>query len=359
MEPLILCSSLSSLTEAERFEDMSEKEVTIPYQGAYRIVTRIASGGMGTVYLGEQLGVGGFRKTVGIKTIRRKWANDPRFRQLLIAEGKLVADLIHENIQQVYHLVEFGDTIAIVMEWVHGVTFEDINTRLDERNEYLPPDLALFLVSRVARALAYAHRKRDPLGQPLNLVHRDVNPVNVFTSWQGVIKLADFGIAKARTDYPAEHTTERVGKAPYMSPEQVFGRYTDARSDIFALGLVLFEMLTGEQLHPVESFDELADRHRNHTVPDPRSWNPEIDAGIGVILNKMLAQEPQDRYQTAGAVVSDLEHYMYSGGYGPTNEKLATYLDDLFPEVDKTRLLPEEIIVPHSSPGTGGMLATE
>jgi len=331
---------------------MSEERLIIPYKGAYRIITRIASGGMGTVYLGEQLGAGGFQKTVGIKTIRRKWAKDPRFRQLLVAEGKLVADLIHENIQQVYHLVEFGDTIAIIMEWVHGVTFEDINARLDERNDYLPPDMAVFLVSRVARALAYAHRKRDALGQPLNLVHRDVNPVNIFTSWQGVVKLADFGIAKARTDAPVEHTHEKVGKAPYMSPEQVFGRRTDARSDLFALGLVLFEMLTGEQLHPVESSDELPERHRTMPLPDVRTWNPDIDASVSKILNRMLAQDPGKRYQTAGAVVSDLEHYMYSGGYGPTNEKLASYLDDLFPEVDKNRLLPEEIIIPKTSPGS-------
>jgi serine/threonine protein kinase len=337
---------------------MTEERAIIPYQGAYRIISRIASGGMGTVYLGEQMGAGGFQKTVGIKTIRSKWAKDPRFRELLIAEGKLVADLIHENIQQVYHLVEFGDTLAIIMEWVHGVTFEDINTRLDERNDYLPPDLAVFLVSRVARALSYAHRKRDALGQPLHLVHRDVNPVNVFTSWQGVVKLADFGIAKARTETPLSHIHERVGKAPYMSPEQVFGRPSDARSDIFALGLVLFEMLTGEQLHPVESMDELPERHKTMPLPDVRSWNPDIDKRLSAILERMLAQVPQQRYQTAGAVVSDLEHYMYSGGYGPTNEKLASYLDDLFPEVDKNRLLPEEIIIPRTTPGSteGGIL---
>ena len=166
------------------------------------------------------------------------------------------------------------------------------------------------------------------------------------------MKLADFGIAKARTDAPVEHTHEKVGKAPYMSPEQVFGRRTDARSDLFALGLVLFEMLTGEQLHPVESSDELPERHRTMPLPDVRTWNPDIDASVSKILNRMLAQDPGKRYQTAGAVVSDLEHYMYSGGYGPTNEKLASYLDDLFPEVDKNRLLPEEIIIPKTSPGS-------
>lgn len=330
---------------------MTERSHIIPTNTSYRIVARIARGGMGTVYLGEQLGVAGFQKTVGIKTIRRRWASDPRFRDLLIAEGKLVADLIHENIQQVYQLIEFQDTLAIVMEWVNGVTFEDINARLDERNDYLPVDLAVFLTSRVARALSYAHLKRDPRGQPLNLVHRDVNPVNIFASWQGVVKLADFGIAKAKTETSTVAAHERVGKTPYMSPEQVHGQPTDARSDIFALGLVLFELLTGEQLHPVTDVEALAERHRTMPVPDVRTWNPVIDPALVAILSRMLALQPHVRYQSARAVVSDLEQYMYGGGYGPTNEKLAAYLHDLFPEVDKDRLLPEEIIKPADAHG--------
>jgi serine/threonine protein kinase len=316
------------------------------YEGCYRILTKIADGGMGTVYLAEQLGAGGFAKTVGIKTIRKKWAQDPRFRDLFIAEARLVADLIHENIQQVYQLIEMDDTFAIVMEWVNGVTFEDINTRLDDRNDYLPPDLAVFLVSRVARALTYAHDKRDRNGQRLHLVHRDVNPVNIFVNWQGVVKLADFGIAKARTHSHIEEEGERVGKTPYMSPEQASGETTDNRSDIFSLGLVLFEMLTGEQLHPVAGLNELMTRHRTFTLPSVRTWNPTIPEKIDTLLQKMLTFAPYERYQSAGDVVRDLELYMYSGGYGPTNEKFATYLHRLFPEVDKHRIILDEVISP-------------
>ncbi|MDP6946776.1 MAG: protein kinase, partial [Myxococcota bacterium] len=166
------------------------------YVQSYRLISEIAQGGMGKVYLAEALGVSGFTKTVGIKTIRRELIDSRMFRDLFIDEAKLVADLVHENIQQVYGLVDMAGSFAIAMEWVHGVTFEDINARLDERNEYLPPELAVFLTSRVARALAYAHTKRDRLGQPMEIVHRDVSPVNIFASWQGVVKLADFGIAK-------------------------------------------------------------------------------------------------------------------------------------------------------------------
>ena len=322
------------------------RDKTYGYEGSYRLLTKIADGGMGTVYLAEQLGADGFTKTVGIKTIRKKWATDPRFRNLFIGEARLVADLIHENIQQVYQLIEMENTLAIVMEWVNGVTFEDINSRLDDRNDYLPPDLAVFLVSRVARALAYAHEKRDRNGQRLHLVHRDVNPVNIFVNWQGVVKLADFGIAKARTHSHIEEESERVGKTPYMAPEQARGEPTDNRSDIFSLGLALFEMLTGEQLHPVAGLDELIIRHRELPLPSVRTWNPTIPERVDAILHKMLAFAPYERYQSARDVVRELELYMYSGGYGPTNEKLAAYLHLLFPDVDKHRIIVEEVISP-------------
>ena len=316
------------------------------YVGTYRIISDVAEGGMGHVYLAEQLGVSGFTKTVGIKTIRRDLVDSGLFRDLFIAEAKLVADLIHENIQQVYQLIDMAGSYAIIMEWVHGITFEDINVRLDERNEYLPPDLAVFLVSRVARALHYAHTKRDRDGRLLNIVHRDVSPVNIFASWQGVVKLADFGIAKGLSTSQPDERKQIKGKYPYMSPEQARGEVTDHRSDIFSLGLVLFEMFTGEQLYPVEKVDEAIGLHRTKKVPSPRLWNPAVPKDVEPMMLRMLALDPDDRYPSAGDVVRDLEVFMYSGGYGPTNERLAEYLDTLFPEVDKQRLLTKEIIYP-------------
>ena len=316
------------------------------YVSTYRIISEVAKGGMGRVYLAEQLGVAGFTKTCGIKTIRRELIDSGVFRDLFIAEAKLVADLIHENIQQVYQLIDMAGSYAIVMEWVHGVTFEDVNARLDERNEYLPPLLAVFMVSRVARALNYAHTKRGRDGQPLNLVHRDVSPVNIFLNWQGVVKLADFGIAKTLKVNKLDERKQIMGKVPYMSPEQARGEVTDHRTDIFALGLVLFEMLTGEQLYPVETVEEVTALHKNKQVPSPREWNPKVPKEIEPIMLRMLAHDVEQRYQHAHQVVRDLEVLMYSGGYGPTNERLLEYMDKLFPEVDKHRLLPEEMIRP-------------
>lgn len=319
---------------------------TFQYVSTYKTISHIADGGMGQVFLAEQLGVSGFSKTVGIKTIRRELLDRYYYRDMFIDEAKLVAELIHENIQQVYQLVDMAGSLAIIMEWTHGVTLEDINTRLDERNDYLPPELAVFIVSRVARALAYAHEKRGRDGRPLYLVHRDVSPVNVFVSWGGVVKLADFGIAKAMSARKATRDNEIMGKAPYLAPEQARGQQVDARSDIFSLGLVLFELLTGEQVYPVESIEDAVHLHGTRKIPSPAEWNPSINPKIEVVMRRMLEPESNDRYQRARDIVRDLELLMYSGGYGPTNERLAEYLDDLFPEVDKHRLLPEEVILP-------------
>lgn len=316
------------------------------YVSTYRIISKVAEGGMGQVFLAEQLGVSGFSKTVGIKTIRRELLDRFYYRDMFIDEAKLVASLIHENIQQVYQLVDMAGSLAIVMEWVHGVTLEDINTRLDERNDYLPPELAVFIVSRVARALAYAHEKRGVDGRPLFLVHRDVSPVNIYASWGGVVKLADFGIAKAMSARKTARENEIMGKAPYLAPEQARGQTIDARSDVFSLGLVLFELLTGEQVYPVESIDDAIHLHDSRQVPSPRDWNPAISPKIEVVMRRMLERDPNQRYQRARDIVRDLEVLLYSSGYGPTNERLAEYLDDLFPEVDKHRLLPEEMILP-------------
>ncbi|MCA9515934.1 MAG: serine/threonine protein kinase [Myxococcales bacterium] len=316
------------------------------YVSTYRVINKVAEGGMGQVYLAEQLGVSGFSKTVGIKTIRRELLDRYYYRDMFIDEAKLVASLIHENIQQVYQLVDMAGSLAIVMEWVHGITLEDINARLDDKNDYLPPELAVFVTSRIARALAYAHDKRGPDGRPLFLVHRDVSPVNIFVSWGGVVKLADFGIAKAMSARKSGRDGEIMGKAPYLAPEQARGQAVDARSDIFSLGLVLFELLTGEQVYPVEAIDDAVHLHETREIPSPREWNPSISPEIEVIMRKMLERDPNKRYQRAKHIVRDLELLLYSGGYGPTNERLAEYIDELFPEVDKHRLLPEEMILP-------------
>lgn len=309
------------------------------FLGAYSILNTIAEGGMGSVFLAEQHGAMGFSKTVAIKMVLKDLVDDPMFRDLFVSEAKLTADLIHENITQVYQLIDMAGSLAIVMEYVHGVTLDDINDRLDEVDDYLPPDIAAFLVSRVARALAYAHTKTSRDGRPLGVVHRDVTPPNILVNWQGVVKLSDFGIAKAATRRGPDERSHLIGKIPYLSPEQARMEGADARSDIYALGLVFYEALTGRAAFNAETVEEVVGMHERNVITSVRKYNPDIPKQLEDILLRMLAYHPRNRYQTAAEVTLALETYLYHDRYGPTNEKLRDYLAGLFPEKDRARIV--------------------
>ena len=312
------------------------------FRGKYKVLRPLAEGGMGSVYLAEQLGVFGFSKTVAIKVIKKEWLARKMFRELLVGEAKLVADLIHENILQVYHLVELEGACGIVMEYIHGCTLDDINERLDNVNDYITPDLGTFIISRVARALSYAHTKLGRAGGHLDIVHRDVSPPNIMVSWNGVVKLSDFGIAKARNMQSPDDRDHVVGKVPFLSPEQVALQGADPRSDIYSLGLVWYELLTGRTAYAAEELETLTEMHAAGMPTSAREFNPSIPEEMEAIMLKMIAPNPDHRFQSAKDVVTAMETYLYSGGYGPTNEKLRDYLNELFPEVEKKRIIGDE-----------------
>ena len=311
------------------------------FNGEYRILRALAEGGMGSVYLAEQNGVLGFSKTVALKVVKKELLENELFLDLFVGEAKLVADLIHENILQVYQLIQTQGSCGIVMEYIHGCTLDDINDRLDVLNDYMVPDLATFAISRVARALSYAHNKLDREGAPLGIVHRDVSPPNILVSWDGVVKLSDFGIAKARDMRSPDEQKHVIGKIPFLSPEQVALQGADARSDIFSLGLVWYELLSGRSAYGANDLEELRDLHEAGLPPSVREFNPGIPETMENILLKMIAQDPNARFQTAHEVAIAMETYLYSGGYGPTNEKLRDYLHKLFPEVEKKRIVAD------------------
>src|SRR5690606_18568529 len=214
----------------------------------YRLLEPIAEGGMGSVYKAEQLGAGQFRKTVAIKLILEELSFFDEFQENFIGEARLVSDLIHTNIVQTYHLGEVDDTYFIVMEYVNGLALADFIQLHRDRQIPIPVDLAVFIASRVCRGLAYAHAKTDSQGIPLGIVHRDINPRNIMISREGDIKITDFGIAKARHFMHCQEGEEVVGKDGYHSPEQVRREITDSRADIFATGIVLSEMLLGDNV---------------------------------------------------------------------------------------------------------------
>ena len=295
----------------------------------YKIVRTIAEGGMGVVYEAAQHGAGQFSKTVAVKLIREEYSTISEFQNNFIGEARLVADLIHTNIVQTYHLGMIGGQYFMVMEYVNGVNLEQMIERHAALNRVLPVDLAAFIVSRIARGLAYAHAKHDREGRLLGIVHRDIGPKNIMIAYEGDVKLTDFGIAKALDLMYNEEGQVIAGKDEYLSPEQASYAVTDARADLFPLGIVLAELLLGRNIF--RSQDRLVSRQNILSLPIPKfaTLRPEIDPKLEAIIQKALQRDRNDRYQSANEMLTALEVYLYSDGYGPTNEKLGAYLREL------------------------------
>lgn len=311
------------MTEVEQLENLE-------YLTRCRIVRLVASGGMGSVYLAEQLGMEGFKKTVAIKTIKADLLENKNTKNMFVSEAKLVADLIHENIAQVYNLGENEEQMFIVMEYIKGINLSRFIRRHKTLQEPIPHEMAAFICSRISRALSYAHQKTGRDGEPLEIVHRDVTPANVLIDTLGVVKLTDFGIAKAITMGTPDEKKVLMGKYPYMSPEQVRLEGTDGRSDIFSLGVILYEMLTGEKLMAVKTRDELLAFFDREQLFNPDRLPKSVPDDLKEIVLRMLAKDKEDRPDTARKLVVMLEKHMYDKGYGPTNEKLAYYLRKIF-----------------------------
>ncbi len=303
---------------------------TIENEFRYEVVRKIVEGGMGIVYEAEQLGARGFVKRVAIKVIRQNYADQTQFIENFIGEAKLVADLIHTNIVQTYHLGETRGVYFMAMELIRGANLEQFSQQLADKRHVLPKELAVFIVSRVARGLAYAHAKLDKDGRPLGLVHRDVSFKNIMIAFEGDVKLTDFGIAKARGFLVDNEGEVVAGKADYMSPEQANFQITDKRSDLFSAGVVLAHLLLGRNLFKAANSEESRQRILNMTIPDFRTLDERVDDRLNEILQRALARELSKRYQSADEVLYDLEHYIYHSGYGPTNETLGRFIRELF-----------------------------
>lgn len=303
---------------------------TIQNEFRYEIVRKIFEGGMGIVYEAEQLGAREFVKRVAIKVIRQNYASQKQFIDNFIGEAKLVADLIHTNIVQTYHLGETNSVYFMAMELIRGVNLEQFAQQLADKKRVLPKELAVFIVSRVARGLAYAHAKADKDGKPLGLVHRDVSFKNIMIAFEGDVKLTDFGIAKARGFLADQEGEVVAGKADYMSPEQADFQVTDQRSDLFSAGVVLGHLLLGKNIFKGATAEESRQRMIGLPIPDFRLLDPRIDDRLNEILHRALERERDKRYATGGELLYDLEHYIYHSGYGPTNETLGKYIRELF-----------------------------
>ncbi|MCA9689515.1 MAG: serine/threonine protein kinase, partial [Myxococcales bacterium] len=221
--------------------------------GPYKLVERISVGGMAEVYKAVETGVEGFERTVAVKRILPHIAEDEEFITMFKDEAKIAGQLTHSNIAQIYNLGQQDDSFYIAMEYVAGKDARSIFTRCQQKNRPMPLAQACFIVMKVCEGLDYAHNKKDKQGRSLNIVHRDVSPPNILVSYDGEVKLIDFGVAKAAGRVSRTQAGILKGKFGYMSPEQVRGMPLDRRSDVFALGVVLYELLTGTRLFQGET----------------------------------------------------------------------------------------------------------
>jgi len=298
--------------------------------GQYKILERIAAGGMAELSKARLSGAEGFQKIVAIKKILPHLADNEEFIAMFADEAKLAAQLNHPNIVHIFDLgkIESGGYF-IAMEYVDGRDLRTILQSAKELGTPLPLPLAVYVASKIAAALDYAHRRKDVDGHDLNIVHRDVSPPNILISYEGDIKLCDFGIAKAASKAQQTQSGALKGKVQYMSPEQAWGRPIDKRSDIFSLGCVLYEMLTEQKLFRGDTDLSILEKVRAAQVGPPSAINPEVPKSLDALLAKALAREPDDRYANASEMLRDLEAVLYSYSPAPGSADLAIYLHRL------------------------------
>ena len=301
--------------------------------GKYQVVTQLAVGGMAEILLARSTGLEGFVKHVVIKRILPQYACEERFVSMFIDEARLAACLHHQNIAQVYDIGEDSGDYFFAMEYVHG---EDVGTLLDavrSRGQKVPLPEALTIAAGVAAGLAYAHDRLGPDGEPLGIVHRDVSPSNILVSYEGGVKLVDFGIARASIRNNETRTGGVKGKLSYMSPEQCLGDTLDHRSDIFSLGVVLYELTTCTPLfrdNPDDSDYIVMHRVVKGLVPRPSEQVSEYPAGLEQIVMRALHIEPDNRYQSAGDLLSDIEAFASQERISLSPLSLSRYLASVF-----------------------------
>jgi len=268
--------------------------------GGYEIVRHVTSGGMASLYLGRRRGVAGFQKLVAIKIVHPHLAQEQRFIGMFLDEARLMARIQHPNVVHIEELTEDQGTFLMVMEYVHGCALFELLKRLAQRGRSLNPALAAWIAARAAEGLHAAHELSDAKGNSLNVVHRDVSPQNVLLSFAGHVKLIDFGVAKSTQQQQQTRAGVLRGKIGYMSPEQANGLPLDRRSDIYALGIVLWEMLTCRRLFHSPNEVHQLDMVRAPRVAPP-STHVEVPAALDEVVMDALRPDPSQRIPTAKA----------------------------------------------------------
>jgi serine/threonine protein kinase len=297
--------------------------------GRYHVVSHLASGGMAELYIARQEAMGGFEKEVVVKVLQPRYAENPRVVAMFLDEARLAAKLNHQSIVHVYDVADDGGLKYIAMEYIRGETLTDIVRRGLAAQKFLPLEHAVHIVRQTAAGLAYAHAFREPDGHVLRIVHRDVSPTNILVTMEGQTKIVDFGIARVQ-DELREESGIRPGKASYMSPEQVAGEGVDYRSDIFSLGIILYELTLGQRLFrgPAQIvMKQIAE----DKVPPPTAVRRDFPPPLELIVMRALEKRPADRYQSAEEMRVDLEEFLADEGLRTGSRRMALYMKEIFP----------------------------
>lgn len=324
-------TQLGGATVTEENEDDHQPIVS----HKYRCVLRLDSGGMAEVFLAVSRGVAGFNKLFVLKRLRESLADNVEHRNMFLHEARLAARLNHPNVVQTYEVGEDDEGIFIAMEYLEGQPLSRLRRELAKQERDISQAILVRIASEVLAGLHYAHELADYDGTPLRIVHRDVSPQNVFVTYDGQVKLVDFGIAK--THDSGTQAGIFKGKFAYTSPEQIRGEGIDRRADIFTAGILLWEMLTGQKLldgnNPAVTFARLL----NHPMPTVRSVVPGIDPRLEAIVMRALERSPSARYQTAQAMRDALEEYLVASSQPVKTDQLAQIVGELF-RAERTRV---------------------
>ncbi len=298
--------------------------------GNYYLIERVNIGGMAEVFKGVSYGVEGFERLFAVKRVLPNISEDQEFIEMFIDEAKIAVQLNHANIGQIFELGNAENSYFIAMEFVQGKDLRALFDRVRKRNERIDIPMTCHIVKEVCEALEYAHNKKNERQEALNLVHRDVSPQNIIVSYDGEVKLIDFGIAKAAGKASKTQAGILKGKFGYMSPEQVRGRPIDRRSDIFSLGVVLFELLTLERCFQGESDFSTLEKVRNVDIRRPASLNRDIPPELERIVLKALSRSPEERYQSAAELQDALQKFLYQSGSFYARKDLSGWMKRTF-----------------------------
>ena len=299
--------------------------------GKFLLLDKIATGGMAEIFMAQTVGPGGFEKIVALKRILPNLSSNQEFISMFIDEAKVTSQLTHGNIVQIYEFGEIDQNYYLSMEFVDGKNLRQILARAEEIKRILPLEHVVYIVNKICEGLDYAHRFRDKRErEALQIVHRDISPQNILLSYEGEVKLIDFGIAKTRSQDGKTKSGVLKGKFGYMSPEQASGTPIDQRTDIFSTGIILFEMLTHQRLFASNNDLATLKKIQEAKIPAPSLFNPDIPFELEEIVLKALSKDPNKRYQTAHQFHRDLSKFLHTLNPDFTSSHVASFVRSLF-----------------------------